>query len=83
MTIATTTNRATFTGTGAQTALSIPFKWYASSDLVVTKRTTATGAESTLTLDSHYSVTGGNGATGTVTVISGATNFHAVGPWEI
>ncbi len=83
MTIATTTNRATFTGTGAQTALSIPYKFYAKSDLIVTKRTTATGAETTLTLDSHYSVTGGNGATGTVTVIAGATNFPSTVTWTI
>lgn len=83
MTISTTTQRATFTGTGAQTALSISYKFYEKSDLIVTKRTTATGSETTLTLDSHYSVTGGNGATGTVTVIAGATNFPSSVTWTV
>ncbi len=83
MTISTTLQRSTFSGTGADTALSIPWKFYASSDLIVTKRTTATGAETTMTLDSHYSVSGGAGATGTVQVISGSTNFPSTVTWTV
>ena len=64
MTITTTTQRIAYTGTGADTVLSVPYKFYATTDLVVTKRTTATGAETTLTEGTHYTVLGGNGATG-------------------
>ena len=83
MTISTTTQRSTTTGTGTETAIAVAFKFYATSDLVVTKRITATGVETTLTLDTHYSVSGGNGETGTVTVISGSTNFPSSVTWTL
>ncbi len=75
MTIATTTQRVAYTGTGTETVLSVSFKFYATSDLVVTKRTTATGAETTLTLGTHYTVQGGDGAVGSVTVVNGSVDF--------
>ena len=83
MTISTTTNRVTYTGTGANTALAVPFKFYDSSDLTVTSRVTATGVETTMTISTNYTVTGGNGSTGTVTVVLGATVFPTSVTWTI
>ena len=40
MTIATTTQRTAFTGTGAETVLSVPYKFYATSDLKEVARRT-------------------------------------------
>ena len=83
MTISTTTQRVVATGMGTDAVISVPFKFYATSDLVITSRVTATGVPTTLTLDSHYSVAGGNGAVGAVTVISGSTNFPSSVTWTI
>ena len=83
MTISVTTQKLAFTGDGTDKALSITYKFYASSDLIVTKRITATGVESMMVLDTHYSVSGGSGATGTVTVIDGATNFPSTVTWTV
>ncbi len=83
MTIATTTQRSAHTGTGSNDDLAVGFKFYASSDLVVIKRVTATGVETTLTISTHYTVTGGNGATGTVTVVDGSTDFTTDDTWTI
>ena len=81
MTIANETQRTSYTGTGVTTALPVGFKFYASSELVVTKRVTASGAETVLST-SLYSVTGGDGATGTVTPVSGS-DFPTTVTWTI
>lgn len=83
MTVSTTTRRVTYTGTGANTVLSVPYVFINSSDLTVVKTVTATGVETTLTMGVHYSVSGGDYATGTVTPIDGATDFPATVTWEI
>jgi hypothetical protein len=51
-------------------AFSVPFRFLAISDLVVLVRVDATGADTTKTLDTHYSVSGEGAATGgTVTFL--------------
>lgn len=76
MTIASATNRVSFTGNGSTTAFAFSFPFRATSDLVVTVRTTSTGAESLQTEGTHYTVTGtpttdaGGYASGTVTFVT-------------
>lgn len=71
MTISTTTNRVSYAGNGATTAFAFGYYFLANADLVVIKRNTSTGAETTQTLTTHYTVSGaGNPAGGTVTFVT-------------
>lgn len=64
MTVATTTNRISYACDGATTAFPYTFKVFEDSDLEVILRTNATGAETTLTLTTHYTVSGARSASG-------------------
>ncbi len=70
MTIATTASRVDYTGNGVTTAFPVPFVFFAASELRVIQRVIATGVETVLTLSTHYTVAGGNGASGTVTAVT-------------
>lgn len=76
MTVASATNRASYSGNGSTTAFAFSYPFRATSDLVVTVRTTSTGAESIQTEGTHYTVTGtpttdaGGYASGTVTFVT-------------
>lgn len=70
MTVATTANRVTYTGDGSTTAFPVSFPFYDNTDLVVIERVISTGAETTKTLTTHYTVSGGSGSTGTVTAVT-------------
>lgn len=70
MTVSTTTNRVSYTGDGSTTAFPVTFPFYANTDLVVIERVISTGAETTKTLTTHYTVSGGSGSTGTVTAVT-------------
>jgi len=83
MTVSTDTNKISYTGTGANTALATGFPFIDAADLVVIQRVTATGVETTLTLSTHYTVTGGDYDTGTVTPVDGATDFPSTVTWTI
>ena len=73
MTVASTTNRESYTGNGTTTAFPFPNPYRASSDLIVTLRTIATGTESLQVEGVNYTVSGtptsdaGGFASGTVT----------------
>lgn len=83
MTISNEVDKVSYTGTGANTALSTTFPFFDDTDLVVTKRITATGVETVLTPTTHYTVSGGDGSTGTVTPVDGATDFPTTVTWTI
>lgn len=68
MTISASYAPPTYTGNGVTTAFSTVFPFMDASDLVVTKITIATEAEEVLVLNTGYTVSGGSGAAGTVTV---------------
>jgi hypothetical protein len=69
MTIASQTNKHLYSGDGAQTVFPYAFKIFAASDLVVIRRA-ADGTETTLTLTTHYTVSGvGSDAGGNVTLV--------------
>lgn len=58
MTVASTTNRVSYAGNGTTTDFAFPHPYRASSDLVVTLRTTATGAEVAQVEGVNYTVSG-------------------------
>jgi hypothetical protein len=79
MTISSTTNRVSYTGNGATTAFSFPYKFLANADLVVIKRTIADGTEVVQTITTHYTVTGAGDANGgTVTMLSAPAATHQI-----
>lgn len=65
MTISTVYTPPQYTGNGVTTTFAFPYTFYDNTDLIVTSTVIATGVSTTLTL-SDYSVTGGNGSTGSV-----------------
>lgn len=76
MALSSANNRVDFTGNGSQTVFAYTFRIEASSQLVVTKRTTA-GVETTLTLTTDYTVDGiGNASGGNVTLLSALTTDY-------
>ncbi len=58
MTVASTSNRVSYDGTGALTPLAVAFPFFAASDLVIIETIIATGVQSTLVNVTHYTVTG-------------------------
>ena len=72
MTVSTTTIKNSYSGNGSATAFNYTFKIFASAELQVYIRTTATGAETLKTVTTHYTVSGiGDTGGGTVTFTSG------------
>ena len=70
MTVASTLNRKTYAGNGVTVAFATsPVVFYEDEDLVVNVTVDATGATEELVLGDDYSVTGGNGSAGTVTLL--------------
>jgi hypothetical protein len=73
VTVSSVTNRVSYTGNGSTTAFAFSHPFRLTADLVVTVRTTATGAESLKTEGADYTVTGtadsgtGGYSSGTVT----------------
>jgi hypothetical protein len=68
MTVSTNTRRVTYAGDGTSKVFSVPFKFLANGDLKVLLAS-ATGAETALSLDTHYVVAGANAeAGGTLTM---------------
>lgn len=78
MTVSSTTNRKTYTGDAVTTSFSTsPVVFFDTSDLVVYVVVTATGVAETLTENTHYTVTGGDGAVGTVNLAGGSAPYGA------
>lgn len=71
MTVAATSNRVSYAGNGITTAFSTsPVVFFNTSDLQVYLTNTATQVSTLQTLTTQYSVSGGGGATGTVTMVT-------------
>lgn len=64
MTISSTLNRVSYTGNGATTAFAVSFPFHAKADLVVLEVVIATGAQTTKTLTTHYTISGSTDALG-------------------
>lgn len=69
MAINTTNTINSLVGDGTTTAIPITFVFFGADELEVIERDDATGAETAKALTTHYTVSGGNGATGTVTAL--------------
>jgi len=71
MTISANLNKVSFAGDGATTvfALGATYVFFASSELRVIETVNATGVETLQVITTNYTVTGGAGATGTVTML--------------
>ncbi len=70
MTISSTTNTVSYSGNGSTTAFAVPYVFFGTgttSEIQVVEVVIATGAETVKTNGSDYTVSGGSGATGTVT----------------
>ena len=73
MTVTSTTSTRSYTGDGSTTSFPTTFAFQgtgSSAELTVVQRTIATGAETTLSYSTHFTVTGGDGSTGTVVAAS-------------
>ena len=71
-TVSTETTRVAYTCNGTSTNYAYTFKILADADLKVIKTLTATGAETTLTLATDYTVTGAGTASGNVVLTAGS-----------
>jgi hypothetical protein len=71
-TVSTETTRVAYTCNGTSTTYAYTFKILADADLQVIKTLTATGAETTLTLATDYTVTGAGTASGNVVLTAGS-----------
>jgi hypothetical protein len=79
MTVSSETSRKTFTGDASTTSFDTnPVVFFDEEDLTVYVVTTATGeVVDTLVLNTDYSVTGGDGAVGTVSLAGGSSPYGA------
>ena len=73
MTITNTTTKVGYTGDGITVAFPVPFPFFDTDELEVVERVISTGAETVKVLTTHYTVSGGNGSTGTVTALAAPT----------
>ncbi len=75
MTLTSDVTQVSLTGNGSDVTLSITYKFWASSNIRVILRTDSTGAETNWTEGTQYNITGGSGATGTLTVVTSPTDY--------
>lgn len=79
MTVASTINRKEFTGDGVTVAFATsPMVFFDEGDLEVYRVVTATGVATLLTITTHYTVSGGAGSTGTVTMVTAPTSAQTL-----
>lgn len=70
MAVSTTTSKVSYTGNGVTTVFSVPFVFFETNNLRVTERVIATGVETVLVENTAYTVSGGDGAVGSVTALA-------------
>lgn len=79
MTVSTLNNRVSYAGNGVTTVFSFPNRFLLDADLVVIDVLDSTGAETTKTLTTHYTVTGAGGASGgSVTMLTAPATGHTL-----
>jgi hypothetical protein len=77
MTISSTTNTVSYTGTGSATSFSVTYVFFGTgttAEIEVVEVVIATGAETVKSNGSDFTVSGGSGATGTVTAAVAPAN---------
>ena len=83
MTVSTTTTKVIYNGDGATTAFPTTFEFFDAADLEVIERVITTGAETVKTLTTDYTVSGGNGSSGTVTAVTAPASSTAARYWKM
>lgn len=68
MTVSTIYAPIQYTGNGVATVFAFPYKFYDATDLIVTLTLISSGANTVQVLNTDYTVTGGNGSTGSITM---------------
>ena len=74
MTLTDSTNRVQYTGNGSTTSFAITFVFWDADDPQVT-HADSSGTETTWTRGTQFTITGGSGATGTLTVVTSPTDY--------
>ena len=70
MTISTVYEPISYDGNGVTVSFPVPFQFWDDSDLIVKSTVISTGVSTELTLTTHYDVFGGDGETGSVTMVT-------------
>ncbi len=83
MTVQTLVRKIHYQGDGSTSLLNVPFDFYLPTDLIVIQRVIATGIETPMLLNVNYTVSGGDGNQGQVTVLDPAVDFPATVTWTI
>jgi hypothetical protein len=79
MTVSSTTTKNSYAGDGSTTAFSYTFKIFDEDDITVVLRNNSTGAETTQTITTNYTVSGvGNAGGGTVTFVTAPPTGNTV-----
>jgi hypothetical protein len=79
MTVSSATNRKTFTGDNVTTSFATsPMVFFTTAELLVYVTDNTTGVPTLLTLNTHYSASGGDGAVGTVSTAGGSSPHGAL-----
>lgn len=78
MTVSTTTAEIIYQGNGSTTAFAVPFVFFGQGELLVSLRNATTAAETPQVLTTNYTVAGGNGGTGTVTMTAAPSASNLV-----
>lgn len=74
MAVSTASNQTSVVLTSTTQAIPISFPFFDEDDLVVIRTDQTTLGDTTLSITTHYTISGGEGNTGTVTMIGGAAN---------
>ncbi len=75
MTLTATTNKVAYAGNGSTTSFAITFIYWDDTDVKVILSNTTTGAETVWTSGTQYNLSGGSGATGTLTIDTSPTDY--------
>ena len=82
MTISTTISRESFTGDGSTTVFTFNYKHSVETEIKCTHVDNSTGVESTLVLNTDYTVTGAGAASGTVTFPKSGSTYSTLASTE-
>ena len=75
MTLTATTNKVAYAGNGSTTSFAVTFIYWDDTDVRVILTNDTTGVETVWTDGTQYNITGGSGATGTLTIDTSPTDY--------
>lgn len=78
MTVSSVYEPVQYTGNGVTTAFSFPYIFYDDTDIIVTLTLISTGVDTVQTNPTNYTITGGDGATGTINFVVAPSALYRV-----